>query len=87
MAGVKLSLKSRQPCLFQAATCCINFIPFTSAAIISKKHKIPSAYLDPTKSLDKKFLINNEVSLLLSKEELFQWYIKHVLKNNEKVKN
>lgn len=62
-------------------------IPFTSAAIISKENKIPSAYLDPTKNLDKKFLINNEVSLLLSKEELFQWYIKHVLKNNEKVKN
>lgn len=35
-----------------------------------------------TKNLDKKFLINNKVSLLLSKEELFQWYIKHVLKNN-----
>ena len=62
-------------------------IPFTSAAIISKENKIPSAYLDPTRNLDKKFLINNEVSLLLSKEELFQWYIKHVLKNNEKVKN
>tara|TARA_B100000900_G_scaffold342947_1_gene306519 strand:- start:404 stop:1945 length:1542 start_codon:yes stop_codon:yes gene_type:complete len=62
-------------------------VPFTSAAIISKKNKIPSAYLDPTKNLDKKFLINNEVSLLLSKEELFQWFSKYVLKNHEKTKN
>ena len=49
-------------------------IPFTSTAYISKAHKIPAIYLDPTGKLDKEFYANIEVPLLSCKVELFKWF-------------
>ena len=49
-------------------------IPFTSTAYISKAHKTPAIYLDPTGKLDKEYYANIEVPLLSSKVELFKWF-------------
>ena len=47
---------------------------FTSTAYISKAHKTPAIYLDPTGKLDKEYYANIEVPLLSSKVELFKWF-------------
>ena len=61
--------------------------PFTSTALISTKHNIPSIYLDSSKKLDKKFLINNGIPLISSKDELFNWFMKVNLDKSKKYKD